>query len=306
MSVPVLLFTGGEPLMRQDIWELASHARSRGIATSLSTNGTLITDAVARNISSSGIGYVGISLDGATAATHDRFRNSPGAFDRTVEAFSQCRSAGIRCGVRMTLTKENYPELGAVIDLALRVGACRFCLYWLVPSGRGSASYGRLQLNQEEVFGALDLLYRSASEIDPATMEFLTVDGPQDAIHLLAMMERDQSDDLTEAGSLIASMNGGCSAGVRVANVTPSGEVYPCQFAQIPPFRIGSVRERKFSEIWNDPDNIVLNQFRKKKEVLTGRCRTCSYHDLCGGGCRVRAYHEANDFTAVDPFCFIR
>ena len=134
----------------------------------LSTNGTLITTEVARRIRESGIEYAGISLDGARAETHDRFRNSPGAFKRTVAAFASCREAGLRCGVRVTLTKENCGELEALIDLAITLGASRFCLYWLVPTGRGIESYERLQLGTKEVTEALTLLYRKAKETDPA------------------------------------------------------------------------------------------------------------------------------------------
>ena len=186
LGVPVILLSGGEPLMRADIWELASHASSRGIRTALSTNGTLITPALADEIRRSGIGYVGISLDGATAATHDRFRNCPGAFERSLQAFRHCTDAG-----------------------------------------------------------------------------------------------------------------------VRVASVSQTGEVYPCQFAQIPEFLAGSIRERPFSAIWNDPENPVLNRFRRKMSHLTGSCGRCEHREICGGGCRVRAYHHHGDLTGDDPFCFV-
>lgn len=306
LHVPVLLLTGGEPLMRDDIWELASYARDIGIKTAISTNGTLITPEIVKKIKESGIGYVGISLDGARAETHDRFRNSSGAFEKSVRAFSYCQEAGIRCGVRVTLTRENMHELGDLIDLALQIGACRFCVYWLVPSGRGAASYDALQLTRDEVCAALDLLQQYAQKTESSVMEFLTVDGPQDAIHLLEWMENSGYEDLPEAKNLVASMKGGCSAGIRVANVTETGDVYPCQFAQLPEFRIGSIRKQSFSEIWNDPNNPVLKLFREKKEHLTGKCRSCSYLDLCGGGCRVRAYWQSGDFHADDPFCFIK
>lgn len=292
--------------MRPDIWELAGHAHALGIKTALSTNGTLITPDITKKIQDAGIGYVGISLDGATTATHDRFRNSPGSFEQAVRAFSFCKEANIRCGVRITLTRENIHELGDLIDRAIRIGACRFCVYWLVPSGRGSDSYHNLQLTEPEVYSALDLLQQYAKKTDPGIMEFLTVDGPQDAVHLLQWMEQKESEDLPEARSLIRSMKGGCSAGIRVANISPSGDVYPCQFAQIPEFLIGSIRERKFSELWNDSDNPVLSRFRNKHHQLTGRCAACSYLDLCGGGCRVRAFRQKGDFSAEDPFCFIR
>jgi radical SAM protein with 4Fe4S-binding SPASM domain len=305
MGVPLILFTGGEPLLREDIWDLARHARDRGLKMAISTNGTLITPGVARQITECGIEYAGISLDGATAATHDRFRNSPGAFTQTIAAFSACHEAGLRCGVRVTLTRENATELGALVDLALSLGASRFCLYWLVPAGRGSDSYARLQLDSDEVTKALTLLYRKAKETNPVTMEFLTVDAPQDCIHLLASMEKDGSEDLTDARELLASLKGGCSAGTRVANIDAHGNVFPCQFARLPEFFVGNIRDRPFSTLWADPDNPSLVLFRKKDAPFGGRCGPCSHRELCGGGCRVRAYAASGDFFAEDPFCYV-
>jgi radical SAM protein with 4Fe4S-binding SPASM domain len=305
MGVPLILFTGGEPLMRADLFELAAYARNRGLKIALSTNGTLITSDIARRIKESGIEYAGISLDGANAETHDRFRNFPGAFDQTIRAFSACKEAGLRCGVRVTLTKENCRELEPLVDLALSLGASRFCLYWLVPAGRGNESYARLQLDRDEIIEALSLLYRKAKETDPAAMEFLTVDAPQDCIHLLTSMEMDGSEDLTDARRLLESLQGGCSAGTRVANIDTRGNVYPCQFARSPEFLVGNTRDRPFSGIWADGENPVLARFREKDARFGGRCGTCRYRDLCGGGCRVRAHAVDGDLLAEDPFCFI-
>lgn len=306
MGVPIILFTGGEPLLREDIWELARHAGKRCLKMALSTNGTLITPDIAWRIKESGIEYAGISLDGARAETHDRFRNTPGAFEQTIKAFAACREAGLRCGVRVTLTKENCHELEALVDLSISLGASRFCLYWLVPTGRGSDSYARLQLDRDEVTVALDLLYRKAKETEPVAMEFLTVDAPQDCIHLLTSMEKDGSEDLADARDLLESLKGGCSAGTRVANIDTRGNVYPCQFARSPEFLIGNIRDRPFSHIWADTENPVLVRFREKDATFGGRCAVCTYRVLCGGGCRVRAHAVEGDFLAEDPFCFVR
>ncbi|HXX54940.1 MAG TPA: radical SAM protein [Methanoregula sp.] len=304
-KIPLVIFTGGEPLLHPDIWELAEYCREKGIRTALSTNGTLVNGEVAGKIKHSGIGYAGISLDGAIPATHDRFRNSPGAFDRAVAAFVGCRKAGVRTGVRVTLTKENQGELPALVDLARDLGASRFCLYWLVPCGRGSDGYERLQLDGEDVTRALTLLYRKAKDIPAEEMEFLTVDAPQDCIQLLQSMERDGSADLEDARGLLASLHGGCSAGDRVANVDPRGNVYPCQFARSPDFLVGNIRDRPFSALWNDDGNPVLARFRTKPRKLQGKCQSCSYLLLCGGGCRVRAYARTGNFSGEDPFCYL-
>ena len=241
MGIPLILFTGGEPLMREDIWELAQHARKNGIKMALSTNGTLITTEVARRIKESGIEYAGISLDGARAETHDRFRNSAGAFERTVAAFASCREAGLRCGVRVTLTRENCGELEALIDLALSLSAPPgSACTGSYPQDVGLNPMNGYRLETGEVTEALTLLYRKAKETDPASMEFLTVDAPQDCIHLLASMEQDGSPDLAEARELLQSLNGGCSAGTRVANIDSHGNVYP---VPVRPFRAFFCRE---------------------------------------------------------------
>ena len=304
-KIPLVIFTGGEPLLRPDIWELAEYCKKNAIKTALSTNGTLITDEAAGKIRQCGIEYAGISLDGATASTHDRFRNAPGAFDRAVAAFACCKEAGVRCGVRVTLTRENQHELNDLVDLARDLGASRFCLYWLVPSGRGRDAYGQLQLSARDVTRALTLLYRKAKEIPAEEMEFLTVDAPQDCIHLLQSMERDGSPDLPDARELLTSLNGGCSAGDRVANVDPQGNVYPCQFARSPAFLVGNIRKRPFSSLWNDETNTTLSRFRTKPPVVNGRCKACNYLRLCGGGCRVRAWARSGDFSGEDPFCYV-
>ena len=136
-------------------------------------------------------------------------------------------------------------------------------------------------------------------------MEFLTVDAPQDCIHLLASMEQDRSPDLAEARELLQSLNGGCSAGTRVANIDSHGNVYPCQFARSEHFFVGNIRDTPFSRIWADTANSVLVRFRQKQAQFGGRCADCTYRNLCGGGCRVRAHAVNGDFLAEDPFCFV-
>lgn len=304
-GVPLILFSGGEPLLREDLPQLARAAADHGIRTALSTNGTLITPDAARMIRDARVGYVGISLDGAGPETHDAFRGMQGAFEGAVAGFARCREAGIRTGLRITLTKENRGELEALVDLAGALGASRFCLYWLVPSGRGGEAYDRLQVGPEEVDEALTLLYRRALETDPGVMEFLTVDAPQDCVHLLRALERDGSPDAAEAEALVRSLNGGCSAGKRVANIDPQGNVYPCQFARFPEFLVGNVRKQSFSRLWQDAENPVLSRFRAGARDLSGKCGRCGYRDLCGGGCRVRAYAAGGDHAAPDPFCFV-
>ena len=178
----------------------------------------------------------------------------------------------------------------------------RFCVYWLVPSGRGKEIYEK-QLEPQEVSQIFDMLYQSARDLNPEKMEFLTVDAPQDGICLLNKLKEDDIQEYENACKLLQFTGDSCSAGDRVANVDPVGNVYPCQFAQLEEFKIGNVRERKFSELWNDTENPVLAVFREKTKFLKGKCASCEYKELCGGGCRIRAYAEYGDILAEDPLC---
>jgi len=302
MKIPLLLFTGGEPLMRRDFWELTDHATAHGLKTALSTNGTLITHDVAARIKESGIEYVGISLDGATEETHDRIRNQPGCFKKAVQALRNCADIGLKAGIRVTLTRDNYEEIGRLLELSQELQVPRFCVYWLVPSGRGKEIYDR-QLSPLEAYRIFKLLYQRACELDPEQMEILTVDAPQDGIYLLERMKEEGNSEYENALRLLQYTGDSCSAGDRVANVDPSGNVYPCQFAQMDEFKIGNVRERRFSELWNDAANPVLKVFREKTKFLRGKCGSCVYKELCGGGCRIRAFARYGDIWAEDPLC---
>jgi len=302
MKIPLLMFTGGEPLVREDFWQLAEFAREQGIKTALSTNGTLIDQETASRIKSVGIEYVGVSLDGAEEATHDRIRNQTGSFQKAVRGLQSCVGVGLPTGVRVTISRENYSEVDRLIALTRKLNVPRFCVYWLVPSGRGSEMYER-QIEPEEAHRLFDLLLQNAGKND---MEFLTVDAPQDGIYLLHKMKETGNPEYANALTLLRYRGDSCSAGDRVANVDPAGNVYPCQFMQREEFRIGSIRERKFSELWNDSSHPLLTVLRDKVSRLQGKCASCENKELCGGGCRIRAYNQEGNLWAKDPLCFLK
>lgn len=302
-GVPLVLLSGGEPLLRPDLFAIAARARDRGVATALSTNGTLIDAAVARRLIGAGVAYAGVSLDGATASTHDRIRGVAGAFDEAVAGIRACADAGLRCGVRVTVTRANVDELEPLLDLAVALGVDRFCLYWLVPSGRGATNHAERQVGPADVGAILDRLYARADAIGAGRMEVLTVDAPSDAVALLDRMAAAGAPSLDEARRLLVLQGGACSAGRRVANIDPAGNVYPCQFAQEDEFCIGSVRTTPFEALWSDPENAVLAAFREKEGRIGGACGTCADRELCGGGCRIRARWAGGDIYGPDPFC---
>ncbi len=303
MGVPLLLFTGGEPLVRNDFWELAAHAKAKKIRAVISTNGTLITKDVAKRLKDSGISYVGISIDGADPETHDAIRNQRGSFAKAIQALKNCVEIDLKCGIRITASKDNVAEIPKLLDLCLELGVPRFCLYWLVPSGRGKDMYDDKQLSREEILETLDFLYENAKTLDPSLIEILTVDAPQDGIYLLKKMKEENHQEYENAYKLLSFKGDSCSAGDRAANVDPVGYIYACQFAQRPELAVGNVRDRKFSEIWNNPDNAILTKFRAKKEELKGICGDCINKDICGGGCRIRALNQHGDIWAEDSMC---
>ncbi|MCW4048114.1 MAG: radical SAM protein [Candidatus Bathyarchaeota archaeon] len=303
VGVPLLLFTGGEPLVRPDFWELAAYAKGKGLRTVISTNGTLITEEVAQRLKDTGIQYVGVSLDGFDPKTHDHIRGQSGAFQRAIEGLKNCVEIGLKSGIRVTAHKSNYKEVPDIIDMAIELGVPRFCLYWLVPSGRGIEGYLENQLTEAQVKETLDVLYYKANEVDPDVIEILTVDAPQDGVYLLNRMKEENHPEYENAYKLLEMTGDSCSAGDRVANVDPVGNVYPCQFSQQPDYCVGNIRETLFSEMWNDPSNEVLNKFRAKKNNLKGICGVCPNKELCGGGCRIRGLNQHNDIWAEDSFC---
>ena len=303
MGVPLLLFTGGEPLVRNDFWELAAHAKAKKLRAVISTNGTLITKNIAKRLKDSGISYVGISIDGADSETHDAIRNQRGSFAKAIQALKYCVEIDLKCGIRITASKDNVAEIPNLLDLCLELGVPRFCLYWLVPSGRGKGMYDDKQLNREEILETLDFLFEKAKTLDPSLIEILTVDAPQDGIYLLKKMKEENHPEYENAYKLLSFTGDSCSAGDRAANVDPVGNIYACQFAQRPELVVGNVRDHKFSEIWNNSDSEILTKFRAKKEQLKGICGDCVNKNICGGGCRIRALNQHRDIWAEDSMC---
>lgn len=303
MKIPLLMFSGGEPLVRKDFWKLAVYARSQRLKLALSTNGTLITKRIAKKIKDAEIEYVGISLDGANQETHDAIRGQPGSFNRSVRALRNCAEVGLKCGARITATRDNYREIPDLLNLVIQLNVPRFCLYWLVPSGRGKGLFADKDLKTYEVTWILDMLYMKAKELDPEKAEILTVDAPQDGIYILKQLEEENSPEYNDALKLLEFTGDSCSAGDRIANVDPSGNVYVCQFAQLAELKVGNIRQQKFSEIWKDDVNPILSSFRNKVKNLKGKCGKCVYKQFCGGGCRIRAYFQYGDLWAEDPLC---
>ncbi|MBS7623232.1 radical SAM protein [Candidatus Bathyarchaeota archaeon] len=300
---PLLMLSGGEPLLRQDFWEILEYARSRGLRVAVSSNGILVTEDVAERLKSNQVGYVGISLDGAFASTHDAARGLKGSFDDAIKGLRNCVELGVKCGVRFTATKDNFREVPELLGLTQRLGIPRFCLYWLVPSGRGRSLYWKRRLGKDEIAWVLARLYESAQNSDPEKIEILTVDAPQDGVYILDRLKEESPSRHDKAEEILEYTGDTCSAGDRILNVDPEGNIYPCQFAQLESLKVGNLREGSLAEILNDPANRVLSSVRSKVNRLKGKCGSCVHRKICTGGCRVRAYFESGDLWAEDPMC---
>lgn len=300
MKVPVLLFSGGEPFIRKDIFELGKLAADKGLRPVISSNGTLIDREMARKVKEAGFQYVGISIDGAPS-THDDFRNMRGAFDAALKGIHACLDEGVKTGVRFTVNRYNQGDLPEILDIVEKEGIPRFCMYHLVYAGRGE-EMADMDTSKQEKRDILEWLSQRTIELHKrgVEVEILTTDNHADGIYLLNRIRREEPQRAEEIVRLL-EMHGGCSAGTKFANVDPRGNVHPCQFWQ--DYVVGNVRERPFSEIWTSDDPLMV-KLREKGRHVTGRCGECVHKTLCSG-CRIRARAVYGDLWAEDPACYL-
>ncbi len=300
--VPVLLFSGGEPLMRQDFFELAAYAKERGIHTALSTNGTLITPTVAQRLKEIGLGYMGISLDGV-GKTNDQFRGKAGAFQAALEGIRNCLAVGQRVGLRFTLSRHNYNQLEAILELIERENIPRACFYHLAYSGRGRKLLSD-DLTHEETRAALDLIIEKTLDFHLRGLdkEILTVDNHADGVYVYLKLRQSDPQKAERAYQLLLQ-NGGNRSGIAIAAVDWEGNVHPDQFT--PQYTLGNIRKKSFPEIWTDPSHPILAGLRNRRPLLKGRCARCQWLEICNGNLRSRAEAVFNDFWAPDPACYL-
>jgi Fe-coproporphyrin III synthase len=299
MKVPVILFSGGEPLARPDIFQLAEYAIGKGIRITFSTNGTLIDETAARRIKELGVGYVGISLDGI-GEVHDYFRNRTGAFELAMRGVRNCISQGQKVGLRFTMNRHNIAQLPLIFELMEKEGIQRACFYHMVYTGRGSLSD---DISHEETRAALDYIFEKARDFNRRGLqkELLTVDNHADAVYLymkaLELNEERAAEILRKL-----RMNGGNRTGIAICNIDHLGNVHPDQFT--PDVTFGNVKQEAFRDIWFG-SHPVLTGLRDRKPLLSGRCGSCRYLDICNGNFRSRSLAVHGDLWADDPACFL-
>lgn len=301
-GVPVLILSGGEPLMREDIFELSRHAKSLGFYVGLSSNGTLIGKDNIQEIAAIGYDYVGVSLDGLEQR-HDLFRRQTGSFQAALAGIRLCREHGIKVGMRYTLTEENAFDLPGLLDLMDAEAIDKFYLSHLNYGGRGRVNR-RADAYHRTTRQALDLLFEHCwSELERGvSREYVTGNNDADGVYLLHWVQRHLPESEIHLRSMLADW-GGNSSGLGIANIDNLGNVHPDTFWWH--HTLGNVRERPFSAIWEDLGDPVLAGLRCHPRPLKGRCAGCSYTDVCGGNTRVRAYQLTGDLWAADPGCYL-
>lgn len=299
---PVILFSGGEPLVRKDLPDLADYAVKKGMRAVISTNGTLITPDIAQTLKRIGLSYVGISLDGMEEV-NDRFRGVSGAFKKAMAGIENCKAAGIKVGLRFTVNKANAAEIPKIFDLLEERDIPRVCFYHLVYAGRGSTLVEE-DLTHSETRAVLDLIMDRTQRLHDIgkPKEVLTVDNHADGPYIYMRLRNENPERAKEVLKLL-EMNEGNSSGLGIGCISWNGDVHADQFWRH--YKIGNVRERPFSEIWTDTSEPLLGKLKEKKKFVTGRCATCHWLSICAGNFRVRAEAVYGDVWAPDPACYL-
>jgi heme d1 biosynthesis radical SAM protein NirJ len=300
--VPVLILSGGEPLLRPDIFDIAHHAKEMGFYTALSTNGTLIDESNIDRIDAVGFDYLGISIDGIEA-THDRFRRMEGAFDASMRGLRLCRDRNIKVGLRFTMTQDNADELPQLLELMDRERIDKFYFSHLNYAGRGNKN------RKDDVFlqttrWAMDLLLERALEDARSgrNTEFVTGNNDADGVYMLHWVAQHFPERKAHIQAKLEQW-GGNSSGVNISNIDNQGYVHPDTMWWN--YNLGNVKERPFSEIWQDTSDPIMAGLKANPRSVGGRCGECNHFSICGGNTRVRAMQLTGDAWAEDPACYL-
>lgn len=301
-GVPVVLFSGGEPLVRPDLADLADYAVKKGMRAVISTNGTLITKEKAEDLKRIGLSYVGVSLDGMEEV-NDYFRKKKGAFKAAMDGIRNCLEAGLKVGLRFTISRLNKDQVGPIFDLLEDMDIPRVCFYHLVYAGRGSELIEQ-DLSHAETRETVDLIIdRTKDLFDRGKQkEILTVDNHADGPYVYMRLLKEDNPRSAEVLNLL-QMNEGNSSGRGIGCISWDGAVYADQFWRHHSF--GNVLERPFSEIWTDVSEPLMSRLKDKKKYVKGRCSRCKWLDICAGNFRVRAEAATGDLWAPDPACYL-
>lgn len=301
-GVPVLILSGGEPLMRPDIFDISRRAKTLGFYVGLSSNGTLISQRNIGDIAAVGYDYVGISIDGMRE-THDRFRRKAGAFDEALRGIRLCIGAGLKVGLRFTLTQDNAADLSPLLALMDAEGVSKFYLSHLNYAGRGYKNR-KDDVHHRLTREAMDLLFATcwADVRQGRRREFVSGNNDADGAYLLQWAGRHLPQHYTRLERMLNRW-GGNASGVNIANIDNEGRVHPDTMWW--DYTLGNVKERPFSEIWQDTRDPLMAGLKQPQRPLQGRCAECRHLSICGGNSRTRAWRLTGNPWAEDPGCYL-
>jgi Fe-coproporphyrin III synthase len=325
VNCPVVLFSGGEPLLREDLFELLAEANRLHLRTVISTNGTLIDSAVADRLAQAGVSYAGVSIDG-DEKFHDQFRASKGSFKAAVTGIENCQKAGIKTGLRFTITKSNAGQIPFVFELAASIGSRRICFYHLIRTGRAKELNGQT-LTPQQTRQAVDTIIEKTDECVRKNLvdEVLTVGNHADGPFILMKLKefsphpcgggsfsrRRYGDVFSPQACLgvieecqkLLTLHGGNKTGEKIGCVSFNGSVHPDQFWHN--YSLGNTRDKTFKTIWENPDEPVLSKLRNKKKFADQRCLRCKWLDLCKGNFRFLGPDPADKNWLLEPACYL-
>lgn len=293
---PVMVLSGGEPLLRKDVFDIAGYGTGKGLRMCLATNGTLVTDEICSKIKDSGIRIVSLSLDGSKETVHDDFRSQKGAFAATIRAAGLFREYGIEFIINSSFTKRNQEEIPKVYKLAKELGATAWYLFMIVPTGRGEEIMKEL-ISKEDYEKILEWHY----EMEKEEKDLLVRPTCAPHYYRVVLQKSREEGNKFERRTLKFSTGGskGCIAGQLIALIDVDGNVLPCSYFPKP---AGNIRKQSFRDIWENSELFIeLRDFKKYK----GKCGSCEYVTVCGG-CRARSYAVHGDYLAEEPFCGYR
>jgi len=301
VNAPVVLFSGGEPLLRPDLFELMAEAKRIGLRSVISTNGTLINAETAKKLADANVSYVGISIDGPEEF-HDQFRQTSGCFKATMTGFENCKKADLRMGLRFTISNSNKEQVPAIFDICRDNGIRRVCFYHLIRSGRGKDIESQA-VSRADTRKVVDMILdRTADFVSKGLLdEVLTVGNHADGPYLLVKMQQ-QGKNIDQQKSLLLS-NGGNRIGEKISSVGWEGSVYADQFWRNYP--LGNVAQKNFKEIWTNPDEPVLQKLRNKSRFAHKRCLKCKWFDLCKGNFRFLGPDPDIKNWRLEPDCYL-
>ncbi|MGD0597366.1 MAG: radical SAM protein [Sedimentisphaerales bacterium] len=300
-NAPVVLFSGGEPLLRPDLFELLAEAKRIGLRTVISTNGTLIDGDTAQKIAEANVSYIGISIDGPEEF-HNRFRQTSGCFKATMTGFENCRKANLRMGLRFTISNTNKEQVPAVFDICKDNGIRRVCFYHLIRSGRAKDIESQV-VSPTDTRKVMDvILERTADFVSKGLLdEVLTVGNHADGPYLLVKMQ-EQGESIDQQKRLLLA-NGGNRIGQGIASVGWDGSVYADQFWRN--YSLGNITQKTFKQIWTNPDEPVLQKLRNKSKFADKRCLKCKWFDLCKGNFRFLGPDPDIKNWRLEPDCYL-